>query len=295
MQEVVRRMRNCDRETELEEVGVILDKFCQKMKDSGYEQKMRREVVDAGVKIYREQVRKDEIGERPLYRRRNGDKEQKEKAKKEKRNFWRRKKDKDGGEGEEEQGMIRMPIMVPYTVSGGLVKKFKERAKSCGVEAVFIERTGYSLQNQLEKADPFRGEDCGMRQCFPCEEGGGGGDCEKRGAGYEIVCGECTEKVARYDGQSGRNCFIRGIEHKKGYSGKKVGNPMWEHDKEFHGGGGDTGFKMKVKKVYGRDNVRRMVNEAVRIERNEGVVMNGRAEHRRSCLPRVVVHRNTID
>ena len=70
---------------------------------------------------------------------------------------------------------------------------------------------------------------------------------------------------------------------------------LWEHDKEFHGGGGDTGFKMKVKKVYGRDNVRRMVNEAVRIERNEGVVMNGRAEHRRSCLPRVVVHRNTID
>ena len=63
---------------------------------------------------------------------------------------------------------------------------------------------------------------------------------------------------------------------------------MWEHDREFHGGGGDIEFKMKVKKVYGRDHVRRMVNEAVRIERNDGVVMNGRAEHRRSCLPRVV-------
>ena len=40
-----------------------------------------------------------------------------------------------------------MPIMVPYAVNVGLVKKFKKRANDCGVEAVFIERTGYSIQN----------------------------------------------------------------------------------------------------------------------------------------------------
>ena len=153
VQEVVRRMRNCDRGTELEEIGEVLSKFSQKMRDSGYEEKMRREVIDAGVKVYREQLRKDESGERLLYRRRNGDKEQREQAKKEKRNFWRRQKDKNGGaQGEVEKGGIKMPIMVPYTVNGGLVKKFKKRAKECGVEAVFIERTGYSVQNQLEKA-----------------------------------------------------------------------------------------------------------------------------------------------
>ena len=107
VQEVVRRMRNCDRDIELGEMGAILDKFCQKMRDSGYEQKMRREVIDAGVKIYREQLRKDECGERLLYRRRNGDKEQKEQAKKEKRNFWKRKKDKNGGaDGEVKKGRI---------------------------------------------------------------------------------------------------------------------------------------------------------------------------------------------
>ena len=128
---------NIDRDIEIEEVGEILNKFCQRMRDSGYEQKMRREVIDAGVKIYREQLRKDECGERLLYRRRNGDKEQKEQAKKEKRNFWKRKKDKNGGEdGEVEKGRIKMPIMVPYTVKGELVKKFKKRAKDCGVDAV---------------------------------------------------------------------------------------------------------------------------------------------------------------
>ena len=60
VQEVVRRMRNCYREMEKEEVGEVLSKFSQKRRDSGYGSKMRREVIDAGVKIYNEQVREDE-------------------------------------------------------------------------------------------------------------------------------------------------------------------------------------------------------------------------------------------
>ena len=58
---------------------------------------------------------------------------------------------------------------------------------------------------------------------------------------------------------------------------------------------GETEFKIVVGRVYGRDNTRRMVNEAARIEGNEGVVMNSRNEYKQSCLPRVVIHRNTID
>ena len=108
-------------------MGAILDKFCQKMRDSGYEQKMRREVIDAGVKVYREQLRKDESGERLLYRRRNGDKEQREQAKKEKRNFWKRKKDKNGGaDGEVEKRGIKIPIMAPYTPNGGWSKNSRK-------------------------------------------------------------------------------------------------------------------------------------------------------------------------
>ena len=47
--------------------------------------------------------------------------------------------------------------------------------------------------------------------------------------------------------------------------------------------------------AYGRDNTRRMVNEAAKIEGNDGIVMNSRNEYKQSCLPRVRVHRNTID
>ena len=65
---MVRRLRNCYREMDKEEVAKILTRFAQKMKDSGYDEKIGREVVDEGVKKYREQVRRDDRGERPLYR-----------------------------------------------------------------------------------------------------------------------------------------------------------------------------------------------------------------------------------
>ena len=50
--------------------------------------------------------------------------------------------------------------MVPYTVGGELIKRFRKEAEGSGIEVVFIERTGFSLQNQLEQADPYKGPDC---------------------------------------------------------------------------------------------------------------------------------------
>ena len=113
--------------------GVILDKFSQKMWDSGYIYMNRR--WGGRLPFYR-----------PLSRRWNGDKEQKEKL-----NFWRRKKDKLwrrrwGGARDD-----RMPIMlVPYIVNGGLVMKFKESANRVwsggslywGDRVPFVEPTG---------------------------------------------------------------------------------------------------------------------------------------------------------
>ena len=80
----------------------------------------------------------------------------------------------------------------------------------------------------------------------------------------------------------------------RGYKNKE-GNVLWEHDKEFHGGEGKTEFEMQVGRIYGKDNTRRKINEAGRIEGNEGVRLNGKGEYRKSCLPTMVAHRNTIN
>ena len=126
---------------------------------------------------------------------------------------------------------------------------------------------------------------------MPCEEERGG-DCEKRGAGYEIWCKEkeCTGKGAKCAGETGRNGYTRGEEHRKGKERGDKENTMVRHDMEHHGGGKGTRFGMRVTGTFGRDNVRRKVDEAVRIWRNKGErAMNRKEECRQSGLPRLVV------
>ena len=126
-------------------------------------------------------------------------------------------------------------------------------------------------------------------RCFTCEHEGQG-DCEKRGSGYGIDC-EQEGCNGHHDGQTGRNGFTRGEDHARGYRRREEGNVLWEHDKEYHGGEGKTEYRMTVGRVFGRDNRRRVINEAVRIEMNDGIMMNRKGEFRSSVLPRLQVHR----
>ena len=72
---------------------------------------------------------------------------------------------------------------------------------------------------------------------------------------------------------------------------KKEGNVLVEHDKEYHGGKGETKYTMKARRTFGRDNRTRMMDEAVRIEQNKGIMMNRKGEFRNSVLPRLAVQR----
>ena len=67
-QEVVRRMRNTSRKVVLQERLEILQKFIQKMKQSGYGEKLRREVVKAGLKGYYKMIKREILGNRRVNR-----------------------------------------------------------------------------------------------------------------------------------------------------------------------------------------------------------------------------------
>ena len=47
---------------------------------------------------------------------------------------------------------------------------------------------------------------------------------------------------------------------------------------------------MSVIRTFKRDNVRRMIFEAIKIVRNEGMVMNSKAEYKQALLPLMIVH-----
>jgi hypothetical protein len=48
---------------------------------------------------------------------------------------------------------------------------------------------------------------------------------------------------------------------------------------------------MEVVGTYGKDNLRRTVNESVRIEANKGVRMNSRSEHNQPMVIRARINR----
>ena len=193
-------------------------------------------------------------------------------------------------------GSGRVPvtiIKVPYTHKSGLKREMERITKESGITAKFIETSGYSLQNVLEKSDPFRGPDCGrLQKCFPCQSGGKG-DCEGRGGAYSITCEEpeCKFKKVRYDGETGKNCFSRGLDHLQGYRSRNPSNVLWKHAVSDHGGRMDVKFKMTVLKTYGDNNTLRKTNEALRITGNLGVRLNSKAEFAQPSLPRLTINR----
>ena len=85
IQEVIRRQKNTARNVEGKRRNYILTKLMCKMKRSGYDEKMRRKVLVAGMKGYERMVLAEENGgrkiNRPMVGRKSGKKIQKARRK----------------------------------------------------------------------------------------------------------------------------------------------------------------------------------------------------------------------
>ena len=66
-EEVRRRMMNADQDHSKEERLMILEKFSQKLIDSGYGQEVRQEILTSGLTRYYRIVLQDAEGNRKLY------------------------------------------------------------------------------------------------------------------------------------------------------------------------------------------------------------------------------------
>ena len=89
-----------------------------------------------------------------------------------------------------------------------------------------------------------------------------GGRCRSEGVTYEIRCKGCE---ARYIGETARNAYTRGIEHRTDLEKKTENSPLHIHNMEKHNGE-TPGFKMKVTGVFGGDATKRQVRESVLIQ-----------------------------
>ena len=110
-------------------------------------------------------MEKDRQGEKKLYRSRSERIAQK-KSRRSRTKWWKEVK-----EGEK---VTLTFIKVPLTPGSKLVKKFREITEKHDLPIKFVETSDYSLQNLLEKLDPFREKTRGRANCFPCVLAGRG-------------------------------------------------------------------------------------------------------------------------
>ena len=88
-----------------------------KLKDSGYNRKFRREILDSALHAFNKMVEEDKNGTKPLYRKRWWNKEEREKQKQKKKLNWFQNPKID----------YKSILFVPPTPGGDLVKALRKR------------------------------------------------------------------------------------------------------------------------------------------------------------------------
>ena len=149
-------------------------------------------------------------------------------------------------------------------------------------------RAGRSLKSDA-KSEPLRKPECGRADCLCCATGHPGG-CERNSVGYKITCAGCErdDRVAKYEGESGRNAYSRGLEHQRDLRLEVEESPLWKHCQLEHGGEKQQ-FYMEALRAF-ESCLQRQVNEAVRISSSKAdLLMNSKSEFHQAPIVRVTV------
>ena len=216
-QEVIRILRNCHPNLPWQSKLQHLNEFTERMKDSGYPETMRYEVIQSGLKGNEKMLEVEQGGERPVNRLQKLEETGRKKQKEIKKDNWYR------------NGMPSTGLFVLCSPGGILARKLKgveaRDAEDRGWRVKIIENGGNTLRSQTCKSNPWSGKTCERQNCFPCQAEKGG-DCRKRNVGYSITCQSCK---AIYQGETSRNMHCRGEERRRALNNKKKDSMLWTH------------------------------------------------------------------
>ena len=139
-------------------------------------------------------------------------------------------------------------VFVPATPGSELKRRYQKVIEAAKVKVTVAEVPGASLRRRLQKSDPFRQSRCrDIDKCMVCGDGKGG-RCRSEGVTYEVTCRGCE---GRYIGETSRNAFTRGREHKSDLQKRNRKSPLVLHNEKKHGTVPSPGFEMKVTGVFG--------------------------------------------
>ena len=133
-----------------------------KLKNSGYNQKFRFEIIDSAWKAFQKIIEDDKNNVKPLYRSRNWNAEERMKSKLiKKRNWWK---------NENAKVEYKSVLFVPPTPGGALAKELKireEELNKYNKERIkIVEKGGIKIKDLLTSKNPFQKSKC-LEKSYP--------------------------------------------------------------------------------------------------------------------------------
>ena len=217
---------------------------------------------------FEDMKRKDDNGEKPLYRHKQWMRKERRKEKEDKKKNWY----KNGG--------YESVIFVPCTQDSKLMKRLQENENKSDLKIKLIEKAGTTLGDILRTSDPRKKQRCDRQDCPVCTNGGKG-NCRTLDINYTMTC-KCN---GVYTGTTTRSAYVRGKEHMRDMASKKDESDMWRHCRDKHNGEIKQ-FQMDVVDTFKKDPMLRQVTESVRISRTDRQQLINRKEEYNSTRQR---------
>ena len=272
-QEALRIMRNTSLTLGPETANKHLSKFMLKLKDSGYNETFRSEIIKSAKNAFSLMIENHTKGIRPLPRNRH----QIIKDRQTRRggvDWWNRGLQKD---------MYQCVLFVPPTPGAKLAKLIQAKEAILNADSnrriKVVEGPGIKLKNLIESKNPYPTQPCSIRLCplckqtevsEPSQDRQNRLHCSTPNVGYQITCQTCRAagKDVRYEGETGRPAVSRAVEHIKGLLNNDKNNPLEKHRRNNH-----RQEKKKVRFEFNilqrfRDPLTRQAEEGLRIAHN---------------------------
>ena len=173
-------------------------------------------------------------------------------------------------------------MFIPATPKSELKKRYEDEIKKSKIKIRVVEKAGSSLKDILQKSDPLGDRECtDPENCFICSTGGKG-NCRRENITYKIKCDYCDHT---YIGESARNAYTRGLEHKSALVKKDKNSVLYRHITTMHNENHNITFTMSVTGSY-KDALTRQLSEAHNIEMTPNLI-NNKSEWGHTNLPRI--------
>ena len=244
----LRILRNTKLEVPCSEKAAMLSEFSARLRDSGYSERFRQEIIQSVLNYWKKMVQQHHAGRRPINRDRCWQEDRRRKDKMRKKYSWY----KSGG--------YSTVIFCPWTPGSELAKRWRDiearGSTTRGWRYKVIELGGRQIRS-LVCRNPWAGP-CTNPKCFVCSTGGRGA-CSRPGCTYKVQCLTCKEQgpdtvpdeeeqgggrpgqgevgvpcTALYHGESGYSAYTRGLDHQKDLVNRKKTNALWRHSLLYH-------------------------------------------------------------